>query len=298
MTKKFLKNAQPIKCQQVLDHYNKYTHTPVEFDTYVQTWREWLEKTDNGPDSQSNQLISLSEFNCVDYTQGTTQAFDHFVLRHSKTRTIAVLPGEFQYHTCIGKYQSIEKIDLTTQPLRADHAVIISAPFSATGHLHPDFYQLLTRCNELKVPVCLDLSYWGISRNMIIHLHEYPCVSEIVSSLSKPFSVLANHRVGIRFSREYLDDGISMINETKMQNFHSMNLGVYFMKQFPAMFMWNHFGTKYYQLLGDYYNVKDHRLDSTDAIIFAVTSEDSLSEYNRGIPGIHRLCISQFLDEY
>jgi hypothetical protein len=89
-----------------------------------------------------------------------------------------------------------------------------------------------------------------------------------------------------------------MINETKMQNFHSMNLGVYFMKQFPAMFMWNHFGTKYYQLLGEYYNVKDHRLDSTDAIIFAVTSEDSLSEYNRGISGIHRLCISQFLDEY
>lgn len=290
MTAKFLKNAQSIKCQQVLDHYNSFKYTPVTIDTYVETWKNWMTNTGSHP--ENNQLIGLNLYNCVDYTQGTTQAFDQFVLRHSKDRIIAVMPGEFQYHTCVGKYHKVEKINLEFTNLRADHALIISMPFSGSGNLYPDFFRLLDLCNDLNVPVCLDLAYWGISKNMKLNLQSYYCIKEVVSSLSKPFSVLANHRVGIRFSRDYLDDGISMINETKMQNFYSMSLGVHFMNRFSAEFMWNHFGEKYRKLLWDY------QIEGTESLIFAQGMTDEYAEYNRGHPGMNRLCISHLLDEY
>jgi len=290
MTVKFLKNAQPIKCQQVLDHYDSYKYIPVSFDTYAETWRNWI--TSSGHHVDCNQLRGLHLYNCVDYIQGTTQAFDQFVLRHSKNRTIAVLPGEFQYHSCISKYQKIEKINLELTNLRPDHALIISLPFSGTGNIYPNFTQLLEKCDELNVPICLDLAYWGISKNMHLNLHSYNCIEEVVSSLSKPFSVLANHRVGIRFSKAYLDDGISMINETKMQNFYSMSLGVHFMNRFTHDFMWIHFEERYNQLLWD------NQLEATETVIFATSTKEEYAEYNRGHPGTSRLCISHLLDEY
>ena len=46
----------------------------------------------------------------------------------------------------------------------------------------------------------------------------YPCITDVTCSLSKPFFTLENHRVGIRWTRDYVDDGVSMLNEVSMQN--------------------------------------------------------------------------------
>ena len=168
-------------------------------------------------------------------------------------------------------------------------AVIISLPFSGTG----DGYivkRVLAKCNELKIPVCLDLAYWGISKNIDLNLDDYPCITEVVSSLSKPFYTLETHRIGIRFSRVYADDGVSMQNEVNMQNRHSMNLGVSFMRKFNADWNWNYLEQRYNDAC------QDMKLSSTDCVIFGLGGEE-YAENNRGIPGVNRVCLSGVLAE-
>ena len=149
------------------------------------------------------------------------------------------------------------------------------------------FKSILNQCNQLGVPVCLDLAYWGIAKNVHINLDEYPCITEITASLSKPFYVLENHRVGVRFSRNYQNDGISMINEVKMQNTYSMSLGLHFMKNFSADYLWNK--------LDDQYQIicLQNNLTPTDTLIFGLGNQKQHREFNRGIDNNFRVCISE-----
>lgn len=282
---KFTKNARPIRSKKVLEHYNNFIYKSVSLNEYSNTWRYWLNNNEN------SSMLGLEKFSSVDYIQGTTQAFDHFILRHCKTRKIAVLPGEFQYHRCISKDLSFEKINPDNLNLSEDHALIISFPFSGTGKMHFKFEEILTICDKLNVPVLLDLAYWGISNDMVIRLENHPCIQEVVSSLSKPFFPLAAHRIGIRFSKIYLDDGISMLNEVNMQNHYSMSLGVHFMHEFPSGFIWHEFKDRYFEII--YQNA----FHATETIIFALSDQPEYEEYNRGVPGLHRICVSLMLDE-
>lgn len=282
----FLKNAQPIKSKDVLDHYNAFQYKSVDLSLYTQAWKNWIFS------NPSCVLRGFEHFTTADYIQGTTQAFDHFILRHASRRTIATMIGEFQYHRCVSKALSFETIHPEKLNLRPDHALIVSVPFSGTGMPLSHLENILNICTRYKIPVLLDLAYWGISRDLPeLDLVNHTAVTDIVFSLSKPFFVLANHRIGIRFTRDYVDDGISMINETKMQNNHSMSLGVHFMEKFPANHIWTRFGDRYQDL------VKQHSLTATNTIIFALSDQDKYLEYNRGIPGHNRLCVSQFLNE-
>jgi hypothetical protein len=110
------------------------------------------------------------------------------------------------------------------------------------------------------------------------------------SVLSKPFYTLENHRVGIRFTRDYVDDGISMLNEVNMQNKYSMALGVHYMKQFGPDWNWETYQTRYNEVC-DQYN-----LHPTDTVIFGLGDEVRHSEFNRGVPGNYRVCISEYLN--
>lgn len=282
----FLKNAQPIKSRAVLDHYAKFQYQPIDLETYIETWKNWISS------NSFCNLQGLNVFESADFVHGTTQAFDHFILRHNHTRVIATLKGEFQYHKCIGKNSKFDLIDLNNLgSIRPDHALIISVPFSGTGGNIDRLDDIFSICNNYKVPVLLDIAYWGISKNTNIDLWKHWCITDVVCSLSKPFYILANHRIGVRFSRTYHDDGISMINETGMQNFHSMSLGKYFMDNFTADFIWKTFGERYNDIVGR------NQISATDTIIFATSSAAEYNEYNRGVPGVNRLCVSHLLDE-
>ena len=99
------------------------------------------------------------------------------------------------------------------------------------------------------IPVCLDLAYWGIAKNILIDLNQFPAIKEVTCSLSKPFYTLENHRVGVRFTKDYVDDGVSMLNEVKMQNNYSMALGVKYMKNFSPDYNWKKFKDAYEDVL-------------------------------------------------
>ena len=76
-----VRGARPIKNKEISDfhfHIEKNDiHIPT-LDEYSNVWKEWLNY------SNSKSLLGLDNFSFADYTQGTSQTFDQFILRHSK----------------------------------------------------------------------------------------------------------------------------------------------------------------------------------------------------------------------
>lgn len=282
-----VRGARPIVNSAVKDHYDSFTFKPVSLGSYTNVWRNWLTFTDD------KSIQGLDNFKFADYTQGTSQTFDQFVLRHSQQREIVTLKGEFQYHGCISKtlrYRNVDHDNYYFFAERGLQALIISAPFSDFGCIHPKFDEIMQVCDQLDIPVCLDLAYWGISKNVHIDLDQYPAIKEVTCSLSKPFYTLENHRVGVRFTREYTDDGISMLNEVSMQNNYSMSLGVHYMREFSPDWNWATFGERYESVCNEL------NLVYTDTVIFGLGNEHEHAEYNRGVPGNYRVCITKYLN--
>lgn len=273
-----IRGARPIVSRAVGEHYQSFNYAPVTLEQYVANWRNWITET------QSKSIQGLELFSHGDYTCGTSQAFDHFWLRHSQQRLVC-FAGDFQYHSCLGKHLNFKVLNDPSELQKGD-ALILSCPFSDLGTVHPQQEKIIELCNNLSIPVCLDLAYWGISKNIHLDLTKADCVKEITCSLSKPFYTLENHRVGIRFTRDYVDDGISMINEVKMQNNYSMSLGVHYMQEFSADWNWQEFGSAHKHIC------KLNQFTPSDTVIFGLTSNPAYSQFNRGIPGNNRICIS------
>lgn len=276
-----IKGARPIVSSVIGDHYKKFTFCEVDLPTYTAAWKRWLTSSVN------KTIVGLGDFSFVDYTCGTSQTFDQFCIRNTHRRLVC-FAGEFQYHSCLGKYLNFEILSHWSE-LQQNDALILSFPFSDFGTTHPDQESILARCNQLSIPVCLDLAHWGVAKNLSINLTKYPCITELTCSLSKPFYTLENHRIGVRFTRTYVDDGISMINEVNMQNKYSMSLGVYYLNRFSCDWAWNTYIDKYKEIC------KFYDLKPTNVIIFGLSSDDKYKEFNRGVPGNNRICISDRL---
>ena len=284
-----VRGARPIKNKEVFEFHNslKNLQTPT-LEEYSTVWKEWINY------SNTKSLKGLDKFTFADYTQGTSQTFDQFILRHSKDREIIVLNGDFQYHACLGKHVQFSNLH---SPHHLEsilkgvglHALLISAPFSDFGCIHPDFEHIMQVCNVMDIPVCLDLAYWGIAKHVHIDLDQYPAIKEVTCSLSKPFYTLENHRIGVRFTREYVDDGVSMLNEVKMQNNYSMALGIEYMKNFSPDYNWEKFKDKYENVC------HENDLVWTDTVIFGLGDDVRHADFNRGVSGNYRVCISEYL---
>ena len=167
--------------------------------------------------------------------------------------------------------------------------MLISAPFSDFGCIHPEFEHLMNVCEVHDIPVCLDLAYWGIARHIHINLNDFPAIKEVTCSLSKPFFTLENHRVGVRFTREYVDDGISMLNEVKMANNYSMALGIEYMKNFSPDYNWEKYENEYIKIC------EEQDLVWCDTVIFGLGDDVRHAEFNRGVAGNYRVCVSEWL---
>lgn len=286
-----VRGARPIRNKEIFDFHQKLTisNTP-SLEEYSHIWKEWLNYSD------TKSILGLDNFKFADYTQGTSQTFDNFILKHSFNKQIIVLQGDFQYHACLGKHVDFRYVDyphhLESAIQGPDlHALIISAPFSDYGSMHPEFEHIMNVCDVHNIPVCLDLAYWGISKHVHINLNDFPAIQEVTCSLSKPFYTLENHRVGIRFTKEYCDDGISMLNEVKMANNYSMALGLEYMKNFSPDYNWNKYKTMYEDVC------HNNDLVWTDTVIFGLGDDVRHQEFNRGVKGNYRVCISEFLGD-
>ena len=146
-------------------------------EKFIERFSRWIRK------SKLNNIKGMDAFPHVTQTNGTSEAFQMFIQRHSNTRTFKFFKGDFMMHkvasnnakvgwSWIYNYSEIQEGD----------ALIISCPFSDTGSEHNDMKQILDWCTANEVPVLIDMAYFGMCYNINVNLDK-PCVEEVTFSL-------------------------------------------------------------------------------------------------------------------
>lgn len=216
-------------------------------------------------------------------THAVTQSLEAFMMEH-RTKTFRVFRGEYFASREIPNRFKLawSYLDDTLNP---GDALIISAPFSATGDVHPRMYEMLEKATELNVPVFVDAAFWGICRDIHLDLTA-PCIETIAFSLSKCFA-LNGVRIGMELSRNH-PASIALVNERGYINRIGALIATTMMKEFNADYIPEKYRARQEMICSKL------NLTPSKTVIFGMGS-DEWQLFDRDNSGFNRVCISRLL---
>lgn len=203
-------------------------------EEFITRYQSWL------LDTKLNTIDGLHNFKYISPTLGTTQSFDAFYLKHSERR-FCVFAGEYTYHKVALKQKQYHVLKDVSELCEND-AFIISSPFSDYGNEHPLLEDALERCTELGIPALMDCAYFGACNDMHFNFN-YSCIETVVFSLSKTFPV-AHLRIGIRFNKNYDDDGIDILKQVDYTNRFGAAIGKRLMDMYTPDYIYEKYNRK------------------------------------------------------
>lgn len=277
------KNIPDANCSQVLETAMTTAYTDLNSkdinQQYLDNYQSWIRQT------ELNSLVGLDNFKHAVYSQGTTETFDKFYMKHH-TRRFRCFRGEYMYHQLAWRnhwpnWEFIQNLDI-----EAGDAVVISMPFADTGDVHPEYHALMEKCQQLNVPVLIDSAYFGICGGLTLD-YSYDCITDIAFSLSKTFPV-SHIRIGMRLSRVDDDDPLLVYHKTNYTNRIGASVGLELMRQFSSDYTVNTYRTTQQELC------RQLDVDPSPCVIFGVDYRSVWPQYNRGA-GSSRLCIADNL---
>jgi hypothetical protein len=260
--------------------------------TYINTFTNWIE-------SSVNNNVLLGEFKHATITNGTSESFQMFMQRHNH-RTFKLRRGEFMMHKITANNMNLdwaylwetEEQEGIMRELTPHDAVILSLPYSNTCSLESMYSakQILTCCNNLNIPVLLDLAYFGTTTDIELDLTDpiYNCVEDVVFSLGKTFPLIGA-RPGIRFQRTVTDDAVYFANQHGIVNNFACVAGIYAMNNFSADYIYN----KYANTAEAVANALDATLSKS--VLFATSLMPRYDSIKRVEHEPTRLCISNLI---
>lgn len=233
---------------------------------FVDEYRHWLQR------SQLNCLRGLDAFPVACYSNGSTEVFDKFYLRHTGRR-FRCFRGEYMYH--IGAYKNYQNWCYMDQDqLRENDALVISLPFSDLGDVHPDTNKVLDQCSQLGIPVLIDCTYFGQCAGIDFDL-DHPAVTDVAFSLSKTLPV-AWIRIGMRLTRRNVDDSLEVYNKIGYVNRLGANVGLQALGKITADDAWH----KWHKVQESF--CQQLNLVPSKTVIFGLDIYNQFPEYNRG----------------
>lgn len=246
--------------------------------TYLDQFELWIKS------SSHNKVVGLENFSHKAYCAGVNDAIAGFVSRHVKQKRIRFGRAEFVGAKINSNAMQADWCWLEDDEIKANDAVILSWPYAGNGNEIPGQPELLDRCQQLGVPVMIDLAYFGISHGMTFDISQ-SCITDVAVSLSKPLNVPL--RLGMRFTREYHDDNIQSLSDLKIYNRMAVNIGIELLKNFSHDWLIN----KYLPI---YQNICTKlNLQSTPTITLALGNSLEHKEFLRN--GIYRICVTDEL---
>lgn len=248
-------------------------------DAFVNDYKEWI--------CEGKNFKGMDIFSHLDFSAGTTETFHMFYFRHLRKR-LRLFAGEFFYHHMMARNYFHEFALLEDDDIQSGDCVIMSCPFANTGNIPKNFYDILKRCDEMAVPVLLDLAYINISNIKELDL-DYKCIETITTSLSKVFPVEC-HRIGLRLERTCYDDNLFAYNSHNYVNTFSVHIGHQFIKKFDNNWLYDKYKDKQEKMC------EQMKLEKSNCVIFGLDLSQRYSEYNRGTD-INRLCFSRVWDK-
>ena len=193
--------------------------------TYVDSFINWIKG------GTYNQIHGLDGFAHTAYSHGAIAVIEQFINRHGGHRRIRFSQAEFVASKIICNSIGVEFLHLEAGPIESNDAVLISLPFAGNGGIWSGYDDMMDQCNQLNVPVLLDLAYYAISHGLNIDL-THPCISDVAFSLSKPLATQL--RMGLRLTRKHHDDMLQVNSDLKVYNRIFAWVAVQLMKKFPC----------------------------------------------------------------
>ncbi len=278
-----MRGAVPIIDLDILHHIQHlpfssfFCHTnDKSMDTgiqaeYLSFLPTWIQR------SKLNRVVGLERFPLRRLTSGNTQAFDDFYIRHHD-RTFKFLPGEYPY---LSKYvRSWALLDDHTGLTRKD-ALVMSAPFSGTGNLHPRFYELLERASNIDIPVLIDCAFFGITRDLDLRL-DHRCIEAVCFSLSKAFGA-GCFRSGIEFSKQN-GGPTSIQNEWVYVQLLSAKIGLEIARSYSPDYIPDKYRARQLEICEEY------GLTTSDTVVFGLG--DQRFDYFDIDGVVNRVCVT------
>lgn len=249
---------------------------------YRELFKRWVQ-------SSNLNKIRFQNLNFACITNGTSEAFQMFFLRHNQRR-FKFFKGDFMMHKVASHVSQVdwEWID-DNGTLEYGDALIVSCPFSDTARLPENFDEWMDLAHRCEVPVLLDMAYFGTCVNLDIDTENYPAIEEITFSLGKTFPLIGA-RAGIRFQKELIDDPVTFANQNGIVNNFACKIGIHAMTNYSPDYIPIKYYDAYHQLC------LNHDLLLSNCVIFALSDDQKYMEINRGNTNT-RLCLSKFVKE-
>lgn len=274
----------PDKIQLVQHILQSVGTTWIEDDQvvplFLRRYRDWIQSTN------LNTVAGLDHFSNVVYSQGTSESFENFYLRH-RNRRFRCFRGEYLYHELIWRNLEYNWAYIDDDELRPNDAVIVSLPFADTGN-QKHTKQMLDLCAELDIPVLIDSAFFGICAGINFD-YSHPAITDVTMSLSKPFPA-SGIRIGIRFSKNTAD-GLDIYAKTNYVNKLGAAVGFQLLDHQSPDYIWSRY--RDHQLAW----CKQYDLVASDCVTFGLDYNHKYQNHNRGSVDSNRICFAKFFNK-
>ena len=218
---------------------------------YVEEYTKWIQS------SKINNVKGLDRFNYRFPSIGVTQSLDEFhYFMLEQGLKLRMFRGEYPYNRDVHPWSYDDFVD--DKPLAKGDALIISCPFSGTGSVHSKMSETLDEAYELRVPVFVDMAWFGTCKGIDIDL-SHPAIQEVAFSTTKGLCT-GDYRSGIRFSRhggiEYEStkrkDRLALQADWSHSCHLNNRIGLELMRKFSPDHQWNKYNEAQKQVCESY----------------------------------------------
>jgi hypothetical protein len=248
---------QIFKPQPLIDSYlelltnnvlsGQFKSEYIEYSDFIIQCSNWIDST------TVNTLTGLGSYTRKDIIIGCTQYIDNLYMQGP----VQTITNDYRYHNRLGLSTVTDVGNLIPNvPL------IIAMPFPSTGDIHVSMKELLDECLNKDIPVHIDGAWISCCRNIVFDF-SHPSIKSVGISLSKGLG-LGWNRVGIRYTKEPVQDSISIMNDFSMNNRALITIAKYFMDNTKSDYLWYTHNINYSKVC------KDFNLTETNCIYLAL----------------------------
>jgi hypothetical protein len=248
---------QIFKPQPLIDSYlelltnnvlsGQFKSEYIEYSDFILQCSNWIDST------TVNTLTGLDTYTRKDIIIGCTQYIDNLYMQGP----VQTITDDYRYHNRLG-LSTINDVG----SLIPNVPLIIAMPFPSTGDIHISMKELLDECVKKDIPVHIDGAWISCCRNIVFDF-SHPSIKSVGISLSKGLG-LGWNRVGIRYTKEPVQDSISIMNDFSMNNRALITIAKYFMDNTQPDYLWHKHNINYSKVC------KDFNLSETNCIYLAL----------------------------
>ena len=204
------------------------------YSEFKQEMTDWLAA------SKLNSLSGLDTFSRVDVITGCTQFIDNLYMMGP----VQIIRGDYRYHERLG-LAYVKDVG----SLIPDIPLIIAMPFPSVGAPHQDMEEILEECRIKNIHVHIDGAWITCCRDIVFDFSD-PVIKSVGISLSKGLG-LGWNRVGLRWTKLSTPDSITIMNDFQMNNRANVIIGLHFLRNLGADYLWNTHGVRYHKICED-----------------------------------------------